>query len=87
MGETLELERPTLKRNGKLVKPSLFNRLRFRDAFVVVGVSMHIGIMTLMEVGMFSTLSLAFYPCFYHPDELRAGMRRLRAGRGGGRST
>lgn len=74
--------RHTRTRPGRL--RAAMNRLRVRDGFLVAGVAMHLGIMVLMAVGAFSALALAFYPCFVHPDELRA---RLRAGRAAARST
>ena len=67
--------RDTRTRPGRL--RALFNRLRFRDAYMVVGVGMHVGIALLMAVGAFSALSLAYYPCLLHPDEIRRRLSQL----------
>jgi len=58
----------------------MFNRLRVRSVYVVVGFGMHLGIACLMDVGPFTQATLAFYPCLFRPDELRAAGRRV--GRG-----
>jgi len=44
---------------------------RLRLVFLVVGVGVHLGIFALMEVGIFSVLSLAFYPVLLSPELLR----------------
>ena len=46
-------------------------RVRFdlRIPFVVVGCMLHLGILLLMEVGPFSLIVLAFYPCLFAPRE------------------
>ena len=66
--------RSTRGRPGRI--RSAFNRLPVRDGFVLIGLTMHMGIWILMEVGVYSPLTLAFYPCLFHPDELRATARR-----------
>lgn len=42
-----------------------------RIPFIIVGVSLHAAIMALLEVGAFSVIVLAFYPCVVRPEELR----------------
>ena len=66
--------RSTRSRAGRL--RAAFNRLPVRNGFVLVGLGMHLGIWLMMEVGVYSPLALAFYPCLFHPDELRAAWRR-----------
>ncbi len=48
-----------------------FNRLDIRFWWLAVGVVMHVGIMATMDVGTFSMVCLATYPCFFHADELK----------------
>ena len=55
----------------------LVTRWDLRTPYVIFGVSMHLMIFILMEVGPFSFISIAFYPCLYRPDELRRGVARL----------
>ena len=68
--------RTTRTRPGRL--RALCNRLPLRSAFALFGLGMHAGIMLLMAVGAFSALSLSFYPCLFHPDEVRRGIRAAR---------
>lgn len=62
-----------------------FNRLRVRTIYAAVGASMHLGIAIAMDVGPFTYVTLAFYPCLFRPQELRAAWtavsRRLRSRR------
>ena len=51
----------TADRPGRLRRWT--NRLRLRECFVAFGLSMHIGIWVLMEVGPFSIASIAYYAC------------------------
>jgi hypothetical protein len=48
-----------------------FNRVDLRALFCMAGVSMHLGIATLMDVGPFSTVAIALYAALWHPEELR----------------
>ncbi len=41
---------------------------RWRLAYAVVGVGIHVGIFALMEVGVFSIVSVAFYPVLFSPQ-------------------
>lgn len=49
----------------------LFKR-HWRPVYVVVGVAIHLGILVLMEVGVFSIISVAFYPVLFSPKTLAA---------------
>lgn len=73
--------RRTAERPGWL--RALFNRLRYRDVFVAVGVSLHVGIMLLMNVEPFSWVALSYYLCLFRPEEWRALARRLGLAGGG----
>jgi hypothetical protein len=53
------------------------NRLDARTLFLGVGVLLHLGIETLLEVGAFSWAMLALYPCAWSGDELRARFTRV----------
>jgi hypothetical protein len=61
--------RATAGRPGRVRR--LFNRVNFRRLFVLIGLTVHLGLLVLMEVGPFSLVMLAFYLCLYHPDEWR----------------
>lgn len=61
-------------RSGRLRALAL--RWDFRLGFVAVGVALHVGILLTLNVGPFSWVSLAYYLCFFHPDELAAWGRR-----------
>ena len=56
----------------------LLTRWDLRTPYVVFGLSMHLMIFILMEVGPFSFIALAFYPCLYRPDELARAWAWLR---------
>lgn len=66
----------TPDRPGRLRRWS--NRLRVREGYAFVGVMMHLLILAFMNVGPFTAISLAFYPCFWHHRELAAAWGRLR---------
>ena len=59
--------RSTRERPGRL--RALFNRIDYRRLFVAVGVTMHLLVFVFMEVGPFTWVTLAFYPCLYRPEE------------------
>lgn len=68
----------TADRPGRLRAWS--NRLRLRDAFIAFGLSFHLGVMALMEVGPFSPMTMAYYAALLTPEEwgrLAARVRRL----------
>ncbi|MDP2342563.1 MAG: HTTM domain-containing protein [Deltaproteobacteria bacterium] len=54
----------------------LFKR-KWRPIYAFVGVGVHIGILIFMEVGVFSIISVAFYPVLFSPQTL-AAIRGLR---------
>jgi hypothetical protein len=54
----------------------LFNRRDLRVPWAMFGVGMHLGIALLLDMGPFSWISLAFYLCLLHPDEIAAAARR-----------
>lgn len=62
--------RATCDRGGRL--RSLFNRVRFVELFVAIGVVMHLGTWVLMDVGIFTWVALAYYPCIIEPRAWRA---------------
>ncbi|MCA9714786.1 MAG: HTTM domain-containing protein [Myxococcales bacterium] len=51
---------------------ALVNRVDLRLAYVAVGVVLHSSVAALMVVGPFWWITLAYYPCLFHPQELRA---------------
>jgi len=69
--------RRTRERPGRL--RALCNRLPLRGLWIVTGVAMHLGILVLMDVGPFSLVALAYYPCLLHPDEWRRAAACRRA--------
>lgn len=54
---------------------------RARIPFVVVGMGFHLAILVLMEVGIFSLISMAYYPALFFGDEWDAWARRVREGK------
>lgn len=60
--------RYTRDRPGRL--RALCNRVDLRSIMAGIGLVLHLGILSLMEVGPFSLVALSFYTCLYHPDEL-----------------
>jgi hypothetical protein len=71
--------RATRGRRGRL--RALFNRVDARRAFALAGLSLHLGIVALMDVGPFSAAAAAFYLCLWSPDEYAALGRALLAPR------
>ncbi|MEZ4294509.1 MAG: HTTM domain-containing protein [Polyangiaceae bacterium] len=61
--------RYTAERGGRLRRWA--NRWDLRLGWAAVGVMLHLLIFTAMDVGHFSQISLCFYVCVLHPDELR----------------
>ena len=51
---------------------------RLRLAYAVVGVAVHIGIYFLMEVGVFSVVSIALYPLLFSPEVVAGLGARVR---------
>ena len=58
---------------------TLLLRVRFRELFMALGATFHIGLMVTMRLGIFPYGILAIYPAFFAPDEILAGARRLRS--------
>lgn len=56
-----------------------FNHYDVRTGFVVVGAVFHLLVTVFMNVGPFSFASLAFYACFFTPDEVHRAWARLTA--------
>jgi hypothetical protein len=65
--------RATPGRPGKL--RALFNRWDLRLPWAAVGVALHLGILTLIDVGPFSFISLAYYVNLFAPDEVERAAR------------
>jgi hypothetical protein len=71
--------RDTRTRPGNM--RALFNRLELHKWWLVIGISLHVGIAMTMSLGIFPFAMLALYPAFFHPDELprRWGARAVGA--------
>ena len=52
-------------------------RLHVRWVWLLLGVSLHLGIALTMRLGIFPFAMLALYPVFVHPDELESLARRF----------
>lgn len=61
--------RYTAARPGRM--RAWFNRFDVRFLYAAMGIAFHIIIFCFMDVGPFSPISVSFYICFWHPDELR----------------
>lgn len=68
--------RHTRERGGRFRQAML--RWNLRNGFALFGLFLHLGVWATMEVGPFSWVTLSFYLCFFHPDELRAAWQRVR---------
>jgi vitamin K-dependent gamma-carboxylase len=55
-----------------------FNRLRFRDAYLLIGLSFHFGTAISLQLGIFPWAVIALYPACFHPDEVRSLLRSHR---------
>lgn len=62
--------RATRARPGRL--RAAFNRWDLRLPWAAIGLSMHLGILALIDVGPYSFISLAYYVNLFTPDELEA---------------
>lgn len=69
--------RYTRDRHGRV--RALFNRWDVRKLFVLIGGSMHAGILLTMNVGPFSWVTLAYYICFFQPNEIERVLKRISA--------
>ncbi len=70
--------RATAERQGRF--RALILRRDLRLGFIAVGFIVHIGILLTLNVGPFSWVSLAYYLCFFHPNELIAFGHKLGLG-------
>jgi hypothetical protein len=69
--------RETPERGGRLRR--LFAWLDLRLVWALIGSGFHVGIWVTMEVGPFSPIAMAYYLCFWHPDELKRAAAWVRA--------
>ncbi|MCA9650058.1 MAG: HTTM domain-containing protein [Myxococcales bacterium] len=67
--------RHTAERGGRLRR--LFARIPVRAIYVAIGLCMHLTSTTVMVIGPFAWITLAYYPCLFRADELRRGHARL----------
>lgn len=67
--------RRTADRPGRL--RALVNSVPYRGVWIAVGLCVHLGIATLMNVGPFSWVSLSYYLCLFRPEEWQAAIRRV----------
>ena len=68
--------RHTRERPGRV--RGFMNRIDFRLCFAIFGTVVHLGVFIFMNVGPFTWVTLAFYVCFFHPEELTKAWHRLR---------
>lgn len=64
----------TRTRPGRL--RAFFNTKRPLRAWLTIGVLLHLGIASTMQLGVFPWAMLSLYPAFFHPDEWAALRRR-----------
>ena len=67
----------TAARPGRL--RALANRLRLREIYVIVGITLHLGISLTMQVGPFTPAMLSLYACLYPPETWRRLAQRVRS--------
>lgn len=48
---------------------AFFNRIHFRELFVVIGVGMHLGVWIFIGLGPFTWITLSIYVCLFRPEE------------------
>jgi len=68
--------RYTRERPGRLRR--WMNRFDLRKPWAMIGIGLHVSILVLLDVGPFSWISLAYYPCLFAPDEVESALRRAR---------
>jgi hypothetical protein len=68
--------RYTKDRTGRLRR--WFNRWDLRKPWLLVGVVLHTSILLTLNVGPFSWVSMAYYPCLFGPHQVEAGVSRVR---------
>ena len=67
--------RDTADRGGRIRRWA--NRWDLRIGFALVGITLHVGILVLLNVGPFSWISLCYYVLLWTPDELEGFARRI----------
>jgi hypothetical protein len=55
---------------------AVLNGIHFRRLFVLIGLTMHVLLLLLMELGPFCWVSLSFYFCLFSPKEWRSAWQR-----------
>lgn len=68
--------RATRERPGRI--RAAFNRYDLRKAWAFLGVTMHLGILLMLNVGPFSLISLSYYVALFAPDEVASVVARIR---------
>jgi vitamin K-dependent gamma-carboxylase-like protein len=68
--------RRTPERGGVLRR--LFNRVPFRNVYVLVGIAFHLTLAATMALGIFPFGMLALFPAFFRPEELERALARWR---------
>jgi len=71
--------RRTASRGGRL--RTLMNKIDLRKVYLAIALALHGLITVALDVGPFMVATLAFYPCLFSPDELRACLARVRRAR------
>ena len=68
--------RRTAARGGRL--RTLMNRVDLRKVYLAIALVLHGAITLALDVGPFMVATLAFYPCLFSAEELRACLARMR---------
>lgn len=71
--------RYTKERGGKI--RAALNRWDLRKPFAAIGVSLHLGVFLLINVGPFSLVTIAYYLCLWRPEELERLAQRATSDR------
>jgi hypothetical protein len=58
--------------------PWIIKRVDLRVPYVAIGLGFHLGIAATMNVDFFSLIAVAYYPCLFRPEELRAFVAKAR---------
>jgi hypothetical protein len=69
--------RATRERAGWL--RATFNRLDLRSLYIALGVVFHLSLWVLLELGPFSWITMSYYWCAFHADELHRAWARAAA--------
>ncbi|HEU4412540.1 MAG TPA: hypothetical protein VFS43_45275 [Polyangiaceae bacterium] len=62
--------------------PWVIKRVDLRAPYVAIGLGFHLGIAAMMDVDFFSLIAVAYYPCLFRPEELRAFFAKARRAAG-----